>query len=312
MDITPHTSDRPPMVAVDSVTRSFHGAGGRIVAVDDVSLTVEPGEVVAVLGPNGAGKTTLLDMVLGLNTPERGSIRVDGITPKRAVQGSRVGALLQTGGLLPDLTVAETVRMIAALHRHHTPVEQVMETAGLTGIAGRRVGKCSGGEQQRVKFALALLPDPDLLILDEPTAGMDVSARHEFWQRMHAQADAGTTVLFATHYLEEAEQFARRTVLMGAGRIIADGPTDEVRAQAASAHVTVTWSPTAEQLDGLPAVASSEVIGTQVRMRTDDADTLARHLLTRTDAYGITVTQASLEEAFMTLTGAETTKETQR
>lgn len=312
MENTPGTAQRPPMVAVDSVTRTFPGAGGRVVAVDDVSLTVDPGEVVAVLGPNGAGKTTLLDMVLGLNVPERGTIRVAGTTPKRAVQSSRVGALLQTGGLLPDLSVGETVRMIAALHRDHTPVEQVMETAGLTGIAGRRVGKCSGGEQQRVKFALALLPDPDLLILDEPTAGMDVGARHEFWQRMHAQADGGTTVLFATHYLEEAEQFARRTVLLGGGRVIADGPTDEVRSQAASAHVTVTWSPSQDQLEKLPAVLSAEVVGSQVRLRTDDADTLARHLLTRTEAHGITVTQASLEEAFMTLTGDQSTKETQR
>lgn len=298
-----HSASREPMVSVESVTRSFPGSGGRVVAVDDVSLTVAPGEVVAVLGPNGAGKTTLLDMILGLSTAETGRIRVGGTSPKKAVQNGRVGALLQTGGLLPDLSVAETIRMVASLHRSHTPIEEVMETAGLTGIARRRIGKCSGGEQQRVKFALALLPEPDLLVLDEPTAGMDVSARHEFWERMHTQAEAGTTVLFATHYLEEAEQFSRRTVLLGGGRLLADGPTDEVRAQAASAHVVVTWSPTEQQLRGLPHVTDSARIGSQVKLRTDDADTLARHLLTRTDAHSITVTQASLEEAFMTLTG---------
>lgn len=293
-----------PIIRIRDVRRSYpDGDGGTLHAVDGVSLDFLPGEVTAVLGPNGAGKTTLIDMVLGLNDPSSGRIEVFGDNPRGAVQAGRVGALLQTGGLLPDLTVRETVQIIAALHREALPVEEVMEAAGITGIASRTVGKCSGGQQQRLKFALALLPRPDLIILDEPTAGMDPSARHEFWDRMRRQAESGATVLFATHYLEEAEQFAARTVLMHRGRVIADGPTAEVQRRAGAAHVSVTWRAAAADLAALPHVISHSVQGGRITFRTDDADTLARHLLTRTPAENLTVRPASLEEAFMLLTG---------
>ena len=295
-----------PIIRTEHITKTYPtGDGGRFRAVDDVSLSFVAGEVTAILGPNGAGKTTFLDIVLGLNTSNTGNLTILGKSPKKAVQHGHIGALLQTGGLLPDLSVKETVQIIAALHHHHVGVDTVMEIAGLTGIASQAVGKCSGGQQQRLKFALALLPKPDVLILDEPTSGMDPSARHEFWDRMNQQAATGTTVLFATHYLEEAEQFARRTVLMHGGRVIADGPTDEVRRHAGAAHVAVTWSPTPTELAGLPAVESHEVRGNQVLLRTDDADKLARHLLTTTDAHSLTIRAASLEEAFMQLTTAD-------
>ncbi|WP_022873543.1 ABC transporter ATP-binding protein [Nesterenkonia alba] len=294
-------------ITLDEVVRSFpDGSGGRFRAVDSVSLSFARGEVTALLGPNGAGKTTLIDMMLGLNHPESGSVTVLGGSPKKAAQRGRIGALLQTGGLLPDLTVKETVQIIAALHVDPLPVGEVLATAGLTEIASRTVGKCSGGQQQRLKFALALLPSPEIIVLDEPTAGMDVSARHEFWDRMRITADAGTTVLFATHYLEEAEQFARRTVLMHHGRIIADGPTDEVRQQAGAAHVRVSWSPSSADLHAVPHVISHEIHGSTVTFRTDDADALARYLLTATEAHGITVRPATLEEAFMQLTAQAT------
>ncbi|GAB3040922.1 ABC transporter ATP-binding protein [Sediminivirga luteola] len=292
-----------PVIEVREVSRGFpDGDGGWITAVDRVTLGFQSGEVTALLGPNGAGKTTLIDMLLGLSAPESGTIVVAGTAPRTAVREGRIGALLQTGGLLPDLTVKETVRMIAALYRDHAPVEEVMETAGLTDFAARRVGKCSGGQQQRLKFALALLPRPAIIVLDEPTTGMDVTARHEFWERMRAQAETGTTVIFATHYLEEAEQFARRTVLMHRGRVIADGPTAEVQRKAGAANVTVTWSPTEDDLAALPRIASAERRGGQITFRTEDADALARHLLTATTAHSIAVRPASLEEAFMLLT----------
>lgn len=295
------------MIEVEDLNKGFSDReGGRVSAVDDVSLAFERGEVTAILGPNGAGKTTLLDLLLGLNAPDSGAVRILGRSPHRAVQDGLVGALLQTGGLLPDLTVKETVVMIAALHKNPSPVDEVMETAGITSIASRMVGKCSGGQQQRLKFAVALLPRPEVIVLDEPTAGMDVSARHEFWDRMNEQARAGATILFATHYLEEAEQFARRTVLMHTGRIIADGPTDDVRAKAGAAHVRANWAPSSGDLSGLPHVISYETQGGQISFRTDDADALARHLLTQTDAQRLSIRPASLEEAFMMLTSAST------
>ncbi|WP_460689914.1 ABC transporter ATP-binding protein [Nesterenkonia suensis] len=300
------------IISARGVSMSFpDGAGGRTQALDGVDLTVSRGEVLALLGPNGAGKTTLLDILLGLTTPEAGEVLIDGGTPQAAVQAGRLSALLQSGGLLPDLTAVETVRMIAALHRDPADVDEVIDIAGVRSFASRPVGKCSGGQQQRLRFALALLPRPEILILDEPTAGMDVTARHEFWDRMRAQADAGTTVLFATHYLEEAEQFARRTVLMDRGRVLAEGPTEEVRSRAGAAHVSVTWTPTEEQLLALPPVLSVASEGPRTIFRTDDADTLAQHLLTCTDAHGLTVRPASLEEAFRLLTETPTEETTE-
>ncbi|MBB3664632.1 ABC-2 type transport system ATP-binding protein [Prauserella sediminis] len=295
------------VISARNVHMSFpDGTGGHIRAVDGVDLEVARGEVLALLGPNGAGKTTLLDILLGLTTARSGDVSVGGQPPRAAVQTGRLSALLQTGGLLPDLTAAETVRMIAALHAAPADVDEVIDIAGVRPFASRQVGKCSGGQQQRLRFALALLPRPEIIVLDEPTAGMDVSARHEFWDRMRAQADEGITVIFATHYLEEAEQFARRTVLMNSGRVLADGPTDEVRARAGAAYVTVTWDPAADELEQLPFVIRTTREGARITFRTERPDELARHLLTSTDAHGLTVRPASLEEAFRLLTEEST------
>ncbi|MCR3722080.1 MULTISPECIES: ABC transporter ATP-binding protein [Prauserella salsuginis group] len=302
------------VISARNVHMSFpDGTGGHIRAVDGVDLEVARGEVLALLGPNGAGKTTLLDILLGLTTARSGDVSVGGQPPRAAVQTGRLSALLQTGGLLPDLTAAETVRMIAALHADPADVDEVIDIAGVRPFASRQVGKCSGGQQQRLRFALALLPRPEIIVLDEPTAGMDVSARHEFWDRMRAQADEGITVIFATHYLEEAEQFARRTVLMNSGRVLADGPTDEVRARAGAAYVTVTWDPAADELERLPFVIRTTREGARITFRTERPDELARHLLTSTDAHGLTVRPASLEEAFRLLTEESTdTGDTER
>src|SRR3954466_4451136 len=188
-----------PAVALRGLTKRF----GAVTAVDGLDLTVQPGEIVAFLGPNGAGKTSTVDMVLGLSRPDAGSVEVFGLPPRTAVAHGLVTAVMQTGGLLKDLTVGETVELTAALFAHTRPVAEVLERAGLTEIANRRVGKCSGGQQQRLRFAMALLPEPELLILDEPTTGMDVEGRRDFWSAIRADAERGRTVLFATHYLEE-------------------------------------------------------------------------------------------------------------
>ncbi|WP_102157387.1 ABC transporter ATP-binding protein [Zhihengliuella halotolerans] len=302
--------DTQPALRLEGIRRSFpDGAGGQTTAVDGVDLTLARGEVAALLGPNGAGKTTLIDIVLGLIAADAGHVEVLGTTPRKAVTSGRISALLQTGGLLPDLSVRETVKMIASLHEHPRDVDEVLAAAGATGFAARRVSRCSGGEQQRLRFALALLTRPEILVLDEPTTGMDVNARHDFWQNMSALADDGATILFATHYLEEAERFARRTILLGAGRILADGPTSEIRRRAGAARVTVTWSPTDAELTGLQHVISAERHGARIELRTDHADALARHLLTRTDAQGIEIASAGLDEAFRHLTAAATEQE---
>ena len=296
-------------VRLEGVTKSFRSRGETVRAVAGVDLAVSPGEVVAaVLGPNGAGKTTTLDMVLGLTEPTTGRITSFGSSPRRAVHEGRVSAVLQTGGLLRDLTARETVRYVASTFARHEPVEEVLERAGLADKANRRVSKLSGGEQQRLRFALALLPDPDLLILDEPTAGMDVGARRDFWRTMHEDAGHGRTVLFATHYLEEADNFADRIVMMAGGRVVADGTTEEIRARASGRTVSADVrrgdvDATVDRLRGLPGVSSVTTAGARITAVGEDSDALARLLLTDLGGSNLEVTTASLDAAFLAITG---------
>ena len=304
MELTaPESPARPraaaPAVALRDLTKRF----GAVTAVDGLDLTIEPGEIVAFLGPNGAGKTTTIDMVLGLSRPHSGSIEVYGMTPRAAVAHGLVAAVMQTGGLLKDLTVRETVELTAALFAHTRPVDEVLDRAGISDIATRRVGKCSGGQQQRLRFAMALLSDPGLLILDEPTTGMDVEGRRSFWQAIRADADRGRTVLFATHYLEEADAYADRIILMSHGRIVADGSTADIKGLVAGRILRATL-PDADSvaLAGFPGVKDVEVQGERIVVGTADSDGLARYLLTETDARDVEISSQNLESVFLALT----------
>ncbi len=312
------TSSDPAAVELVGLEKTFPGPHGRVRAIDGIDLRIDRGEVVALLGPNGAGKTTTLDVVLGLTDPTGGSARTLGTRPRQAVVDGRVSAVLQTGGLLGDLTVRETVRWISSLYPRPVPVEQVLARADLAGIADRRVSKCSGGEQQRLRFALALVPEPDLLVLDEPTAGMDVSARRAFWAVMRAEAAQGRTVVFATHYLEEADDFADRIVLVAAGRVVADGPTEEIRAQATGRLVSADVADPADlaaatsRLEAEPGLAATvRVAGTRLSVRSRDSDATARLLLTELGGRALEITSGSLEDAFLQLTGPSTSATTE-
>jgi ABC-2 type transport system ATP-binding protein len=316
---TPATEQLAPSdqaIEITGLTRGFGSGERRVQAVDGVDLSVRRGEIVALLGPNGAGKTTTIDMLLGLSSPDGGTVRVLGQSPRQAVASGRLSALLQTGGLLSDLTVAETVDVIAGFHSASARVPEVMERTGLTAIAKRKVSKCSGGEQQRIKFALALLPDPDVLVLDEPTTGMDVVARRNFWQAMAEEAGAGRTIVFATHYLEEAEQFAQRTVVMNRGKIVADGATAELRSSLGGRTVTATLPAPIDQstvgaiLDELKRaglLAGVQASDMQIdsagvmRVRTAHSDALAAKLLAL-GAHDLEIVAPTLETAFTTLT----------
>ncbi len=287
------------------VKRFGHGTDTRP-AVDGIDLDIHAGDVVALLGPNGAGKTTTLDMVLGFTSPTEGTVTVLGGTLADAVRAGRIAAVLQTGGLLRDLRVRETVELIASMYDRPPSIDEVMARAGITPIADRLVQACSGGEQQRLRFALALLADPEILVLDEPTTGMDVGARQEFWQAMHAEAERGRTIVFATHYLEEAEQFAQRTVLMAAGRIVADGPTERIRNHVGGRSVRATL-PEAGKADLLARleqrtdVLDLRTSGNRLDLVAGDSDAVARILLDAA-AHDLEIEAASLEHAFLALT----------
>ncbi|MBB5855774.1 ABC transporter ATP-binding protein [Amycolatopsis umgeniensis] len=280
---------------------------GDVLAVEDVSVRVAPGEVVALLGPNGAGKSTTIDMLLGLTRPDAGQVRVAGLSAAEAMDRGMVGAMAQNGTLLRDATVAELVGLFASLHRNPLPIREVLKRAGVTEYANRRCGKLSGGEQQRVRFALALVGDPDLLVLDEPTAAMDVDGRRRFWASMREYTETGRTVLFATHYLAEAEDYADRVVLMRHGRVVADGPVGEVRAAVAGrvlrAVIPNATRDTEAALATLPGVSRAVLRAGHAELSCADSDAAIRGLLREFPlAANIEITAVGLEEAFIALT----------
>ena len=295
----PAGGSQPAAIALRGVHKSF----GAVQAVKDIDLDISSGEIVAFLGPNGAGKTSTIDIILGLSQPTVGTAEVFGMPPRHAITRGLVSAVLQTGGLLKDFTVRETAEYTASLFVRPRPVDEALDRAGITGIGDRRVGKCSGGEQQRLRFAMALLSDPELLILDEPTTGMDVEGRRGFWTAIRQDTARGRTVLFATHYLEEADAYADRIILLRHGQIVADGTSSEVKAMAAGRTVRATLAdadPVA--LSAIPGADNVEVRGDTVLVHSTDSDAVARYLLTKTPARDLEINTRGLEDAFIALT----------
>jgi ABC-2 type transport system ATP-binding protein len=290
----------PLAVELRGVRKHF----GHIEAVKGVDVSVAPGEIVAILGPNGAGKTTTIDMILGLSAPTAGQVSVFGMRPRNAIAHGLVSAVMQTGGLLKDLTVGETVQYTASLFAQSEPAGEVLARAGIAQIADRRVGKCSGGEQQRLRFAMALVSDPELLVLDEPTTGMDVEGRRSFWSAIRQDAAKGRTVLFATHYLEEADVYADRIILLRHGEKVADGTSSQIKAMAAGRTVRATLAGATEAgLRVIPGADSVEVRGDTVLIHSGDSDAVARYLLTQTTAKDLEIIARGIEDAFLALTG---------
>jgi ABC-2 type transport system ATP-binding protein len=291
-------------------TRGLIKSFGPVRAVAGVDLDIVAGETVALLGPNGAGKSTTIDILLGLARPDAGQVGVFGRAPADATRAGLVGAMLQSGGLLSYVTIRELISMTASLYRAPMAVDEVLRRAGLTEIADRRTNGLSGGQVQRVRFALAITPDPELLVLDEPTVGMDVESRRAFWAAMRGFAAAGRTILFATHYLEEADEFADRVVLMAHGKVVADGPATAVKAIVGGRTIRCTLpGADADRLGALPGVSAAEIRGDGVLLRATDSDAALRALLAaEPGARDIEVTGAALEDAFIALT-TDTTEE---
>jgi ABC-2 type transport system ATP-binding protein len=291
-------------VRLRALRKTYPSPTGPVEAVRGVDLEIAPGETVALLGPNGAGKSTTLDLLLGLQRPDAGAVEVFGMSPRDAVALGRIGAMLQSGGLLDHLTVRELLTMVAGLYPAPLPVDAALARAGVEELAGHRTERLSGGQTQRVRFALALVSDPELLVLDEPTAGMDVEARHAFWTTVRG-LDA--TVVFATHYLEEADRYADRVVLMARGAVVADGPTTGIKAMVGTRTISATLPgvPLA-RLEALPGVVSAERRGDAVVLACEDSDAAIRALLeAEPGARDIEIGGAALEQAFLQLTVEE-------
>jgi ABC-2 type transport system ATP-binding protein len=292
-------------ISLRGLVKSFKGPSGPIEAVRGIDVEIAMGETVALLGPNGAGKSTTIDMLLGLLAPEAGTVSVFGRTPSDAVTAGAVGAMLQTGALIRDLTVRELVSMMAALYPAPLGIEEVLELTGTGEFSEQRTQKLSGGQTQRVRAAVALVSNPELLVLDEPTVAMDVEGRHAFWRVMREFAARGKTILFATHYLEEADAYADRAVLMAHGRIVADGPTNEIKAMVGSRTIRATLPGVELQaLGALAGVSAADRRGEAILLTCADSDQAIRALLgAYPQARDIEINAAGLEEAFLALTG---------
>ena len=291
------------MVSFDEVSKVY----GNVRAVDGLSLDLRRGETVAFLGPNGAGKSTSLDMLLALRKPTSGRIRVLGGDPYTGVKSGRVGAMLQSGGLMPEVTVRELVALVTGFHPRPLPVTQTLKRAGIADIADRRVDRLSGGQTQRVRFALAIVGESDLIVLDEPTTAMDVEGRQAFWANMKAEVADGRTLLFATHYMEEADSAADRILVINKGRLLADGTPSEIKEKAGAKRLSFRLDRLDETfLLGLPALVNIEIRHDLVQIQSADSD---RTLYALLDAgyrpREVDISSLGLEQAFLAITAED-------
>jgi ABC-2 type transport system ATP-binding protein len=278
---------------------------GPTVALAGLDLHVAAGETVALLGPNGAGKTTTIGLLLGLLSPGGGQVQMYGTPPSQAVASGLVGAMLQDAGLMPGVRVGELLTMVRGLYPRPLPVDELVSIADLGPLLGRRADRLSGGQAQRVRFAVAIAGDPLLLVLDEPTAAMDVQARRNFWRQIHAFAGRGRTVLFATHYLHEADDAADRVIVIVAGRKVADGTPAAIKADFGDQQVRFTLHegspPLLAALDGVRAVDYDH---SRVTLHSSDPDATVSSLV-RSDLRwsGLEVGGSGLETSFLRLLG---------
>ena len=289
-----------------------HRYGPRI-ALDRLDLDVLQGEVLALLGPNGAGKSTTISALLGLVRPQEGRVEVLGSDPRQSVADGRVGAMLQSGsgiGLPPGVRVDQALGLVRRLYPRPAPFDHIVERADIGALLRRRTDRLSGGQAQRVRFAIAIAGDPEVVFLDEPTSAMDVESRQGFWRMMRDFGNEGRTVLFATHHLAEADEIADRVVVLNHGKVVADGPGATLKAAVATRRLRfVTDRPDRAELSELEGVTEVDVCGTGVSIDSLDADATIRDLVGRGVPFrDLEVTGAGLEQAFVALTGCGAAK----
>jgi ABC-2 type transport system ATP-binding protein len=296
-----HNSQQPGVVVarLSAVGKRY----GDISALRAVTLDVRAGELLALLGPNGAGKTTTVKLLLGLASPDAGSVSVFGGDPRHPENRIRTGAMLQVGRVPETVRVREHIDLFSSYYAAPLPLAETVRVAGLQGLEKRPFGELSGGQKQRLLFALAICGNPDLLVLDEPTVGLDVEARRFLWDEIRRVVARGKTVLLTTHYLQEADALADRIVVMNRGGITAEGTPAEIKACASGRQIRcVTQLPIAE-VCAIPSVIEVQSDRGSLMIRAADADSVLRELLSRDpQLYDLHVTSAGLEDAFLALT----------
>ena len=278
-------------IEVDGLRKAY----GDHEAVRGVSFAVERGEVFGLLGPNGAGKTTTVEILEGYRTRDAGTVRVLGQDPGERPPGlrERVGIVLQSSGTYPHLSVRETIAHWAALYARPRDVEDVIALAGLEAAADRRARTLSGGQARRLDFALALVGDPELIFLDEPTTGFDPAARRNAWEVIRSLQDLGKTILLTTHYLDEAQALCDRVAIVKEGRIVAEGPPGELGT--ASTRYRVSWRDESGELQ------TREIEDPTALLHQLTSAALARGAALR----DLSVTRPSLEDVYLELTAEE-------
>ncbi|MBB5376318.1 ABC-2 type transport system ATP-binding protein [Deinococcus metalli] len=284
---------------------------GKVTALRGLTLDIRAGELTALLGPNGAGKTTAISLMLGLGAPTAGQVRVLGGNPRQDDVRRRIGSMPQESALPPALTVREAVELFARFYPAPLGTAQALALADLGSVAGRRAGALSGGQKRRLAFALAVVGNPQVLLIDEPTTGMDAQSRQAFWAAVTDLKDAGRTILLTTHYLEEAERAADRVVVMNAGAVLADGTPEQLRSQAGGARVRFTSDLVLAELRRLPGVDTADVDAHgHADLRTRMPEALLTALVQQgTPFTELEVSRASLEDAFLSLTAAQAPKD---
>ncbi|GHJ18033.1 ABC transporter ATP-binding protein [Micromonospora sp. AKA38] len=283
------------LARAEQVSRRY----GEVLALDRVDLTVRAGELVGLLGPNGAGKSTLINLLVGLRRPTTGRVELLGGDPRDPASRRQLGVTPQETGLPGTLRVGEVVDFVSAHFPDPVPRGELLDRFGLTDQVRRQTGGLSGGQRRRLAVALAFVGRPRLVVLDEPTTGLDVEARHALWDAIRGFHADGGTVLLSSHYLEEVEALAQRVVVIGNGRVLADDSVAAIRGIVGVRRVSLV----ADDLPALPGVVATERVDGRVHLLTTDADQLVRDLVTAGVAFrDLEVRPTSLEEAFLAIT----------
>lgn len=276
---------------------------GAVTALDGIDLDVRAGEVLAVLGANGAGKTTALGLLTGRLSADAGSATLFGADPRDPAVRRGIGVMLQDGGLADTVRVAEHVRLFSSYYARPRPVEETLALAGLEDLARRPYAELSGGQQRRVQFALAICGRAPLLFVDEPTVGLDVESRRNFWAVLRRLRDEGTAIVLTTHYLEEADALADRIVLLAGGRVIAEDTPAGLKARAAGKRVRARTGLGIEQIAAWPEAARVAIAEDRLEVTSSDVEGLLRRWLAADASLAdLEVRPLNLEEAFLSLT----------